>query len=69
MVVWFVMAQLTVSAVLKLIKSEKLIITTFSVEVFLLFMNGHFLKKFLPLVSLPHDSTIRNSHGRSKGLD
>lgn len=32
MVVWFVMAQLTVSAVLKLIKSEKLIVTTFSVE-------------------------------------
>ena len=32
MVVWFVMAQLTASAVLKLIKSEKLIVTTFSVE-------------------------------------
>lgn len=32
MVVWFVMTQLTVSAVLKLIKSEKLIVTTFSVE-------------------------------------
>lgn len=46
MVVWFVMAQLTVSAVLKLIKSENLIVTTFSVEAISIGNEWTLLKKF-----------------------